>query len=207
MIPFLCRCLIGLLLFPATILLAEDYVLFTITEFPDYTPASDTLYLTGTFNDWALSDTNYQFKKHTDGTYKLHFKLESIRNFDYKVNRGDWETVEGNDIGDYIHDHTFTYDENIFEHNLVIRSWQDLHNVYFPPIILKVHSVPSNTPHDAKIYVGGSFNGWSSSDPEHELKKNNDGYYVAEINSGLESLNISLAEVLGANLKLGGTVV
>ena len=176
-----------LFVFSLTMGVAQDYVLFTITDFPAYTPQDDDLYLTGTFNNWELADSTYRFKKHKDGTYKLHLKVNGVESFNYKVNRGDWETVEGNDIGGYLPDHAFVYDENIFEHNLIIRSWQDLHNIYFPPIVLKIVSIPANTPKDAKIYVGGSFNGWNSSDPEYELKKTKEGYYITEINSGLES--------------------
>ncbi len=175
------------MLFVVNCLGAQEQIVIILAQLPEYTPQTDTLYLTGTFNEWKLADENYRFRKLPDGTYRLAVNLEEQEDFEFKINRGDWESVEGNDVGGYLPNHKFAYSDSIFEYEYYVQSWQDLHEEYFPSITIKVLSIPQNTPIGSKIYVCGTFNGWNNKDPEYELKKGADGTYTTTIQAGLES--------------------
>ncbi len=176
-----------------SILFAQDQIVFTLTHVPEYTPDKDNIYLSGSFNNWALADSNSRFRRLPDGTYKLVMRLMNKKSFEFKVNRGNWDKVEGNDVGGYLANHEFNYSDSIFEYKLEVQSWQDLHKSFFPATIIKVVSFPENTPKDAKIYVAGTFNGWKCNDPEYELKKATDGTHFTEVNSGLKRFSFKFS--------------
>lgn len=168
---------------------AQNNVIFTITEVPIYTPINDSLYLIGSFNNWKLADPNTRFKLYPDGAYRLTLDIGDKKEFEYKINRGNWDKVEGNNWGDYLANHRFNYYDTIFEIKLSVASWQDLHDTEYPPIQVVVMSVPKNTPRDASIYITGTFNDWMDNDPNYKLKKRPDGTYIGEIQAGIDSVN------------------
>lgn len=170
-----------------TVLKAQKQVVLTISQVPEYTPTSDTLFLCSSLNNWELSDSKYKFKKLKDNTYQLLISLPDNPNFEFKINRGNWDKVEGNIIGDFMTDRKFIYSDSIIEYNIQVESWQDLFYTYYPPIEIRVVSYPANTPHDAKLYITGDFNNWSFYDPEYELTKLPNGTYYGKINAGYEN--------------------
>lgn len=48
-------------------------------------------------------------------------------------------------------------------------------------VLLKIISLPKDTPENAKIFMANSANNWNPIDPNFELKKDNSGNYVLEI--------------------------
>lgn len=166
---------------------AQKQIVITISSVPEYTPKKDSIFIAGDFNNWTLADSNYRFRALPDGSYRLVLRLQNKQTFDFKVNRGNWKKVEGNDAGGYIANHRFEYQDNIFEYQMEVKSWQDLHQSYYPSTTIRLLSLPANTPTDAKLYIGGSFNNWSSNDPEFQLKKAADKTYFVKVNTGLES--------------------
>lgn len=69
-------------------------VLFSLQSIPDkYTPELDTLFLVGNFNNWNPRDTAYRFRKSAGGQWQLRIQ-SSLTEFQYKITRGNWATVE-----------------------------------------------------------------------------------------------------------------
>lgn len=163
-------------------------VTFVITNVPSYTPVSDTLYLVSSLDNWTLANADKKFKLFPDGNYRLTIDVGNTRKFEYKINRGDWDKVEGNPWGDYISNRRFTYHDSIFEVRLKVESWQDLHDIEYPPIEVIVISVPENTPPDASIFMAGTFNNWMDNDPAYKLTRRNDGTFHGEIQAGIDSV-------------------
>lgn len=46
------------------------------------------------------------------------------------------------------------------------------------PVMIRVKNLPANTPDHAKIYFASSINNWQPDDPDFELKKDKQGYYI-----------------------------
>ena len=170
-------------------LYSQNPVTFVITNTPTYTPENDTLYLVSSLDNWNEADQHKRFKLYPDGYYRLTIDIGDVKKFEFKINRGSWDKVEGNNWGDYLANRRFTFNDSIYEVKIRVESWQDLHDIEFPPIQIIVMSVPENTPQDASIYVAGTFNDWMDNDPAYKLIKRPDGTYVGEIQAGLDSIN------------------
>ncbi len=165
---------------------AQDQVVFNITKVPDYTPETDSLFLCASLSDWKLNEKSNLFRRLPDGTYRLVIHLEKNQEFEFKINRGSWKKVEGNDVGGFYSNRYFVHSDSIYEYNMVVKSWQDLHHKFFPPVTIKVISIPANTPTDASIFIAGSFNGWNCLDPDYKMSVQTDGTYQCEIKSGMD---------------------
>ncbi len=165
---------------------AQKQVIFHVVSVPEYTPNTDTLYFCSNLNNWSLRDKEYAFQKLEDGTYRLALNIPNGKKIEYKINRGNWETVESNRVGGIIGNRFINTDDIGFDVNIVIESWHDLHAQHYPEVIFKIKSIPANTPEDAQIFLSGSFNDWDASDPKYALKKNADGSYTCLIPPGID---------------------
>jgi AraC-like DNA-binding protein len=171
---------------------SQKKINFRIIKIPEYSPVNDTLYLSCSFNDWKLKDETLRFTKLEDGSYFLSAFIPENQDFEYKVNRGSWETVEGNDVGEYLANRNFISSAGTFDINIVVESWQDLHKKFLSAVDVYVTSVPSTTPKDAKLYITGTFNNWNQSDPASELVLRKDGNYHGVIKPGLEAFEFKI---------------
>jgi AraC-like DNA-binding protein len=177
--------LLGIMVLPLD-LQAQNQIIFKITKVPKYTPVDDTLYLCNSLDEWALKSPKNKFRKLPDGTYQLAVTFEEKQDFQFKINRGTWDKVEGNIVGEFRANRDFIYSDSLYEYDIVVKSWQDIHKKKFPAVLVKVTSVPENTPFDAKLFLTGTFNNWDTSDPDYELRRLEDGSYVGEVYSGLD---------------------
>jgi AraC-like DNA-binding protein len=168
---------------------AQNPITFVITHTPTYTPENDTLFLVTSLDNWKEADSKKRFKLYPDGYYRLTIDIGNVKKFEYKINRGNWDKVEGNNWGDFLANRRFTYSDSIYEVKVRVESWQDLHDTQFPPVQIVVISVPGNTPHDASIFLAGTFNDWMDNDPAYKLTKSADGTYIGEIQAGLDSFS------------------
>ncbi|MFD2720041.1 alpha/beta hydrolase-fold protein [Hymenobacter monticola] len=67
-----------------------------IDQVPAITPATDTLFVAGSFNDWNPHSPKYALRKSTDGTYQVTLPA-GLGAVEYKFTRGSWATVEIHD--------------------------------------------------------------------------------------------------------------
>jgi AraC-like DNA-binding protein len=176
-----------LLAIQSNFILAQNPVTFIITTYPDYTPKTDSLYFVTSADNW-VNDPHKKFKFFPNGTFRLTIDLGELKSFDYKINRGNWNKVEGNQTGEYRENRHFIFNDTITELKISIDSWQDLHDLVFPSVNVIVQSVPKNTPDDASIYISGNFNNWTINDPATKLTKDITGVYKGVIPAGFKDL-------------------
>lgn len=81
-----------------------------------------TYYLAGSFNGWNPADSNYRFKMDNNGTYFLDIRLAD-GNYEYKITRGSWQTVECAMNGRPIANRVLTMPSGHQE--LVVEEWAD----------------------------------------------------------------------------------
>ncbi|MBM3411371.1 MAG: hypothetical protein FJY18_07050, partial [Bacteroidetes bacterium] len=101
-------------------------VTFHITQWPNYTPAVDTLYIAGTFNGWNPGSANHRLLRQPDSSWMITLP-QSASSIQYKFTRGNWAKVEGNASGAQRpnRNHTFAGADTV---QITIESWEDLHN-------------------------------------------------------------------------------
>ncbi|MCB0588588.1 MAG: helix-turn-helix domain-containing protein [Phaeodactylibacter sp.] len=155
-------------------------VTFIIESLPPNTPDSDSLFLSGAFNNWEPGNPDYSFRKDGSGRFFLTLNLPHRQHFEYKATRGAWEKVETNAFGQFVPNRH--YDGQSDTVWLKILSWDDLPvNSRYGWATITVEKVPDNTPPDASLYAVGSFNDWHPGDPDYLLEEQEDGTYKVRI--------------------------
>ncbi|NLR91297.1 MULTISPECIES: helix-turn-helix domain-containing protein [Flammeovirga] len=96
-----------------------------VTSVPESTPYDATLYLAGDFNNWNPRDHESKMSLQPDGTYTLTLPL-GLHEFDYKVTRGSWESVEGRANGRAIINRHVNIKEEGWRYDIKVKSWEDL---------------------------------------------------------------------------------
>lgn len=162
---------------------SHGQLIVVLEKIPSYTPASDSLYLVGSFNNWKNRDANFRFTPLQDGRYVLRF-LTPMPDFEYKINRGDWRTVEGGKFGQAIENRQYRYTNKQADTiRISVLSWEDFPDYipFWDTLRMRVVAVPENTPTDATLYVAGTFNGWMPGDPNYKMHKDSTGAWTATI--------------------------
>jgi metallo-beta-lactamase class B len=67
-----------------------------LDQVPARTPATDTLFVAGSFNGWNPHATRYALRKNPAGAYQVALPA-GLGTVEYKFTRGSWETVEVDD--------------------------------------------------------------------------------------------------------------
>ena len=104
-----------------------QYLTIIIDELPINTPKNTKLYLASNLNSWNAQDHLFTFKKDQKGSYYLNIKKTTADTLHYKITRGDWDKVEGDETGSRIPNRKFIFNSTDTLH-LQIRSWEDLEN-------------------------------------------------------------------------------
>lgn len=99
-----------------------------ISDLPENTPTSSSVYLAGNINQWNPSNTEYRFKKDTSD--RLYLKIDSLHlgmNILFKFSLGTWDLVEtewnGVDVSN--REHVFEGTDTIY---VSIVAWKDPSN-------------------------------------------------------------------------------
>ncbi len=111
-----------LLLLP---MLSIAQVTLKVTAIPANTPENAQIYFAGSANGWNPADPNFTLQSDGLGNRTIVIP-EGIGTVTYKFTRGGWPTVEGNAIGGFLPDRTFTFNGAPQTINLTIQSWEDL---------------------------------------------------------------------------------
>ena len=80
---------------------ASAQAILKLTRVPATTPANDTLFVAGSFNNWNPHSRAYALQKQADGTYQISLP-PSLGSIEYKFTRGSWPTVEVDGKNDQI---------------------------------------------------------------------------------------------------------
>jgi AraC-like DNA-binding protein len=150
-----------------------------ITDIPEGTPDTDTLYLASKLNDWQAGDMAYAFKKNTKGQYFISIPIATAP-LDYKVTRGSWDKEETDFKGR--HKSNRTIDQVGDTTFIEIQQWKDYPlNPTKGWIELIINKIPENTPQDAAIYVTGNFNNWTTNDKRYRLEKDKNNTWHVQV--------------------------
>lgn len=104
---------------------AAGQVKFVIESLPETTPAQDSIFITGTFNNWNTTDPSCLLRKQPNGQLAVVLDMaEPV--FEYKFTRGDWLKVETGELNEYIPNRTFVNQGKAEVLSIQIRNWQDL---------------------------------------------------------------------------------
>lgn len=105
-----------------------DEVTLVINKLPENTPQSDNLFLAPDFNGWNPGDPKLVFYYLPDGRPYITFPV-SGRTMQYKISRGNWETVEVAESGHTINDRTMNYgfSDTVF---IEVVGWRDVIGAY-----------------------------------------------------------------------------
>lgn len=179
---------VGLLVFQSVLAFPEQGTYHLVVEdLPANTPANDTLYVAGNFNNWVSKESRYQLIQQPDGTYQVTITTH-LDTLEYKYNRGTWPSVEGDLFGQVRSNHVAI--QNGLR-NLTVRdqiqSWEDLQSNDTYTFVIE--GVPNNTPIDATLYITGDFNNWNPGDPNYRFTKLPDGRYTYTMRGGSETLH------------------
>lgn len=99
-------------------------VTFVIESLPTATPASDTIYISGSFNQWRPDDPAYMLRRQING--QLSITLPGLSGeHEYKFTRGSWTKVETDRDNQYIGNRSFTSGERKVIY-VSIDNWLDL---------------------------------------------------------------------------------
>lgn len=81
-----------------------------VQSLPDYTPATDSLYIAGDFNAWDPGSANYMLHKNEQGKWAITLQAQNTGTvIKYKFTRGSWATVEKGASGEEIANRTYTF--------------------------------------------------------------------------------------------------
>jgi predicted alpha/beta superfamily hydrolase len=95
-----------------------------VNNVPQLTPMFDQLYIAGDFNDWNPGDPAWQLSS-SGGIYSITIPEQNTQEFEFKFTRGNWDTVEGNELGSYLPNRSASYNPGgtaTYE----IAGWEDL---------------------------------------------------------------------------------
>ena len=102
---------------------------------PSSTPASDAIYIAGTFNRWDPGpeqsgtdglDHDLGLTAMGDGKWKITLQLSPSDTIEYKYTRGSWETVEKGAEGEEIPNRLRDVPKGHHIQNDVVASWRDI---------------------------------------------------------------------------------
>ncbi len=104
---------------------ASGQVKFIIESLPETTPADDSIYLTGTFNDWNTTDPKCLLQKQPNGQLSVEITFDEPV-VEYKFTRGSWLKVETGTQNQYIPNRTLINHHQTKTIPIHIQNWQDL---------------------------------------------------------------------------------
>lgn len=100
-------------------------VRFVIESLPEATPATDSIYISGSFNNWNTSDPAYLLEKQPNGQLAISLQINDEIS-EYKFTRGDWLKVETGQDNAYLPNRILTKEQSDQTVMIKIRNWQDL---------------------------------------------------------------------------------
>lgn len=181
-----CRALF--LLFPLYLVLVSQalaQVTLVLDQVPPNTPEHEALYIVGSFNNWNPGDKDYQLSQ--QGNRYLITLPAGLKSFQYKFTRGDWSSAEGSPTGKPIPNRIYTRQEaGVDTVYTQIRGWENIPAL--GRVTFRLTDIPKNTPHDASLYVAGSFNDWNPGDPQYKLQLQPDSTYALTIPTNLDTV-------------------
>ncbi len=79
----------------------QKHITFKLISPEPHNTAQDSIYLSGSFNDWKPNDERYLFEYVSEGVFELDASIPNDeRNIEYKYTRGSWSIAEVASLGE-----------------------------------------------------------------------------------------------------------
>ncbi|TGE18284.1 alpha/beta hydrolase-fold protein [Hymenobacter elongatus] len=104
---------------------AQAQVTFKLTSVPANTPATATLYMAGTFNNWNPGSAAHTLTKNADGTYQITLP-QTTGTIEYKFTRGAWSAVETSATNGSVPNRSYTFGTAPATVTHTVLNWEDL---------------------------------------------------------------------------------
>lgn len=153
-----------------------------IAKMPALLAPEQGLYFASNINSWDPGDPDYKFQKTADGKYFIELP-DSLNSFQYKITQGTWAAVEGDEDGKSRPNRTFSVENDPKHLAIEIARWEQGIAYKF-----QITEIPANTPHDATLYITGSFNNWNPRDERYKLTRLKDGTYRVKVQTELSKI-------------------
>ncbi|WP_266363755.1 helix-turn-helix domain-containing protein [Tellurirhabdus rosea] len=160
----------------------EAQVVIEVVKYPPLAATAKGLFVAGDFNNWNPGDPKYLLKKRPDGVYTITLP-DSLTQFEYKFTQGSSMTGEGNARGGNRPNRVYDRAYSGKRLRLTIDGWEQKPGYQFV-----IREIPANTPHDAKLFITGNFNGWDPGDENIQLRRYPDGTYRVTVYTDEEKL-------------------
>jgi len=158
-----------------------------IDQVPINTPAGESIYITGNFNDWDPGDERYRLNRNSDGTYSIELP-KGIGEISYKFTRGDWSRVEKNECGYETDNRTLVYGVREVVTDQVA-CWGDTEPIHCTQAVILIDKIPANTPADANIYLASDISNWDPGNLGYMLTRSPKGYYYINLDKHKECMD------------------
>lgn len=99
-------------------------IMLIIDSVPENTPGNAVLYLAANFNNWDPGSRYWMFTKGPDGKYYIELPRTIIEDMEYKITRGSWHGVEGDEYGEDIDNRVYRGGKGE-EIRIIIERWKD----------------------------------------------------------------------------------
>ncbi|MEH0155281.1 hypothetical protein V6R21_14130 [Limibacter armeniacum] len=157
-------------------------VTLVVDKLPEEHQYSEPIYVAGNFNLWNPKDEDWRMHQDsTSGKYTITIpRPNDFAEIQFKLTRGDWETVEVDEEGYDLENRYFTFgrDDTLY---IEVANWADRMSHLNVKVTFLVKSLPSYTPKDASIYLACNHNAWNPMDKKSKLDRNDNGTYAIEV--------------------------
>jgi len=116
------HCILSMILAFFYFAATAESVTLIITQIPENTPPEENIYIAGDMNGWNPGDPAFILAENTNGHPEI--TLEGSGGIEFKFTRGSWDTVEGNENGQYLPNRIFTFG-TVDTLELTILTWED----------------------------------------------------------------------------------
>lgn len=89
------------LIFTLLFIQIQSQITFRITKLPENTEENSKLYLASNINGWKADDSQFEFKKNSDGFFLLTIQNKTSK-IEYKITKGSWDFAEVDENGNGI---------------------------------------------------------------------------------------------------------
>lgn len=142
------------------------------------------IYMASNLNKWNPNDEKYILKKQSDGVFFIELD-DTLSFFEYKFTQGSWNSVEADENHNMLPNRIYIKKQEknpklIFA---TIKGWEKRAEYSFHII-----KIPENTPHDASIYIAGTFNNWLENDENYKCERQFDGTFKIKFYTSLEEI-------------------
>ncbi|MBP7273480.1 MAG: T9SS type A sorting domain-containing protein [Saprospiraceae bacterium] len=96
-----------------------------VSSIPNNTPPNSNIFIAGNFNNWNPQSVNYQLVETQAGQYQINLNI-APQTIQFKFTRGSWETVEGDENGSFINNHSYIYSGGLDTLYLPILGWEEV---------------------------------------------------------------------------------